>query len=70
MPLTPKEVNFDQTWVKIKNTMNSVIMMGEASNAKLMEHKRADWNDRFKYPFVSGIPNTAQQSYTKLNNIT
>ena len=50
MPLIPKEVDFNETWMKIKKTMNSVIMLGQASNSKAMEQKRADWNDRFKYP--------------------
>jgi len=47
MSLKPKVIDFEETWVKIKKTMNSVIMQGETSNSQNMKEKRDDWNDRF-----------------------
>lgn len=47
MSLTPKPVNFEETWQKIDGTLRSVITSGEASSAQEMEQKRSDWKDRF-----------------------
>ena len=57
MSLKPKVIDFEETWVKIKKTMNSVIMQGETSNSQNMKEKRDDWNDRFQYPFFLNAEN-------------
>ena len=55
MSLKPKVINFEETWLKIKKTMNSVIMQEETSNSQNMKEKRDDWNDRFQYPFFLDV---------------
>ena len=43
MSLRPRAVNFDETWAKIRETLESVVT--------LKKIPRAVWNDRFSYPF-------------------
>lgn len=38
-------MNFDETWAKIRETLESVVT--------LKKIPRAVWNDRFSYPFAS-----------------
>ena len=45
MSLRPRVVNFDVTWAKILETLQSVVT--------LKKIPRAVWNDRFSYPFRS-----------------
>jgi len=47
MTLCPADVNFEDTWGKIKYTIERVL-------AWLPVPKR-DWNDRFSYPFHLNI---------------
>lgn len=42
MSLRPRTVNFDETWAKIRETLESVVT--------LKKIPRAVWNDRFSYP--------------------
>ena len=44
MSLRPRAVNFDETWAKIRETLESVVT--------LKKIPRAVWNDRFSYPFA------------------
>ena len=71
MSLKPKAVNFDDTWKKIEKTLNSVITLGETSSAEEMEQKRADWKDRFSYPFqklLSCVNKLFQQKLVDCNS--
>lgn len=43
MSLRPRIVNFDETWAKIRETLESVVT--------LKKIPRSVWNDRFSYPF-------------------
>lgn len=44
MSLRPRAVNFDETWAKIRETLESVVT--------LKKIPRAVWNDRFSYPLL------------------
>ena len=44
MSLRPRTVNFDETWAKIRETLESVVT--------LKKIPRAVWNDRFSYPLL------------------
>ena len=45
MSLRPRAVNFDETWAKIRETLESVVT--------LKKIPRAVWNDRFSYPLLN-----------------
>lgn len=45
MSLKPKRVNFEETWMNLKQTVKDVITMGNVN--------KTVWNDRFLYVFYS-----------------
>lgn len=44
MSLKPKRVNFEETWLDLKQTVKDVITMGNVN--------KPVWNDRFLYVFL------------------
>lgn len=44
MSLKPKRVNFEETWMDLKQTVKDVITMGNVN--------KTIWNDRFLYVFL------------------
>lgn len=45
MSLKPKRVNFEETWMNLKQTVKDVITMGNVN--------KTVWNDRFLYVFYT-----------------
>ena len=47
MSLRPKQIDFEETWQRIRVTVNNVVSVQPVTNK--------DWNDCFSYPLREGL---------------
>lgn len=57
MTLRPVNVDFPEKWAKIRGTLQSVFSLCKVT--------RAEWNERFSYPFQNSI--SRQISFLGIN---